>query len=74
MKQKPYATAFRLKLNLDRIKSEEMRKTIQFDIDQTKWFGVLYLSPTSPEIATIEELGFRLKKDKSGEYYVLPEN
>jgi len=69
---KPYATAFRLKLNLDRVKDEEMRKLIEFDIQQTKWFGVIYLAPSCKQILAIEKLGFRFRK--SGKYYVLPEH
>ena len=67
---KPYATAFRLKLNINRVKNEEMRKKIEFDIEQTKWFGVIYLAQSCKEIPEIEKLGFRFRK--SGKYYVLP--
>lgn len=69
---KPYATAFRLKLNLNRVKDEEMRKKIEWDIEQTKWFGVIYLLPSCKEIPAIENLGFRFRK--SGKYYALPEH
>lgn len=71
--RKVYATALRLKFSLDKVKDEEMRKRIEFDINQTRWFGVLYLSPILPQIKVIEELGFKFKRDKSGKYLVLPE-
>ena len=67
---KPYATAFRLKLNLNRVKNEEMRKSIEFDIRQSYLFGVIYLAPSNSNIPVIEKLGFRFRK--SGKYYVLP--
>lgn len=70
--QKPYATAFRLSMILDRVKDVEMRKLIEFDIQQTKHFGVVYLAKTCKQIPCVESLGFRYKK--WGEYYVFPEH
>lgn len=69
-RNKPIATAFKLSLNLDRIKDEKMREKVEFDIRQTEHFGVLYLAKSCPEIKVIEDMGYRFIQ--KGEYYVFP--
>ena len=74
--KKPIATAFRISLILDRVKDEEMRAKIQFDINHAERYGVIYLASYLPQIKVIEELGFRFKKKKYKNietvYYVFP--
>ena len=69
--KKPIATAFRISPILDRVKDEEMRAKIQFDINHAERYGVIYLASYCPQIKVIEELGFRFKKNKDG-YYIFP--
>ena len=62
--KKPIATAFRVSLILDRVKDEEMRAKIQFDINHAERYGVIYLASYCPQIKVIEDLGFRFKTKK----------
>lgn len=66
-----YATARRLKLVIDKVKDPEMKRLIEFDIKQTRLFGVIYLAESCQQIKVIENLGFKFRR--SGKYYVLPE-
>ena len=68
---KPFATAFRLKLYVDKIKDEEKKKDIQRLIATSYLFRCeIYLAKNTSSIKVIEGMGFRLHK--KGEYYVLP--